>query len=56
MIWAFLGGGLGVASKAHGAEDVISLLAGVLLVYSWSMYFYLKRQQAKRRRRSRNSL
>lgn len=52
MFWAVLGAAFGAASrKVEGAEHAITLFGAVILVYSWAMYFHLKRQQAKRRER-----
>lgn len=52
MVWAVVGAAFGAASKdpARGAEQGITLFAVAVLIYAWSMYFYLKRQQAKRRK------
>lgn len=51
MFWALLGGALGAAPKDASAEQAITAFAAVTLVYVWTMYFHLKRQQAKRRER-----
>ncbi len=51
MFWAAIGAALGAGSKdVEGAEHGITAFAVVMLLYSWSMYFYFKRRQAKRRR------
>lgn len=55
MVWALLKGAFGVASE-EGAEDEITLFGAVMLVYAWSMYVHLKRQQAKRRRQTSRNL
>ena len=51
MFWALVGAAFGAAStdSARGAEHVITIFGVVPNVCAWSLYFYLKRQQAKKR-------
>jgi hypothetical protein len=51
MLWAVIGVAFDAASKDAGraAENGITLFGAVMNVCAWSMYFYLKREQVKRR-------
>ncbi|MFL6845936.1 MAG: hypothetical protein ACJ8ER_13775 [Allosphingosinicella sp.] len=52
MVWIVIGAAIGARSKnVPGAENAITIFGVILLAYVWLMYFHLKRQQAKRRRR-----
>jgi uncharacterized membrane protein YfcA len=52
MGWIVIGAAIGAKSKeVPGTENAVTAFGLVLLTYVWLMYFHLKRQQAKRRRR-----